>query len=267
LPTWWTVPHAIYVAAGLAALALLFLIQMIRNQFERSRLQAVLAERERLAHDLHDTLAQSFAGIGYQLQAIRREIPGDPRKLEQQVDVARDLVRHSHKEARRTLASYSAEAPEQSNLLARLEESARKTAEGGVVEIHTLLTGPPRPLRPAAATALFRIGQEAIANAIRHADPRHLTIAVTYAGSGVSLSVTDDGCGFVESGDLLGFGLRGMRKRAAAVGAAFEVVSTPGSGTRIAVVVPPSSAFKLSGFRRSMRYHLWERLVHAHSEE
>jgi signal transduction histidine kinase len=267
LPTWWTVPHAIYVAAGLAALALLFLIQMIRNHFERSRLQAVLAERERLAHDLHDTLAQSFAGIGYQLQAIRREIPGNPRKLEQQVDLARDLVRHSHKEARRTLASYSTEAEGQSDLLERLEASARKTAEGGEVEIRTLLTGEPRPLRPAAATALFRIGQEAIANAMRHADPKHLTIAVSYATASVTLSVTDDGCGFVESGDLLGFGLRGMRKRAAAVGATFEVSSTPGTGTRVAVMVPHLSAFKRSGFRHSVRYHLWERLIHAQSEE
>jgi signal transduction histidine kinase len=267
LPTWWTVPHAIYVAAALAVLALLFLIQIVRSLFERSRLQAVLAERERLAHELHDTLAQSFAGIGYQLQAIRRGMSGDRRNLEQQVDLARDLVQHSHKEARRTLASYSGETKGHSDLLQGLEESARKMAEGGGIEITSLTTGEPRLLRPAIATALLRIGQEAIANAIRHADPKHLVISVSYGGSGVTLSVTDDGSGFVESGDLLGFGLRGMRKRAAAVSASFEIASIPGSGTRISVTAPNQAAFGRSGFRHSMRYHLWERLIHAHSQD
>ena len=263
MPTWWTVPHAIYVAIGLAALALLFLIQIIRSLYDRGRLQAVLAERERLAHDLHDTLAQSFAGIGFQLQAIRREI----RNLERQVDLARDLVRHSHKEARRTLSSYSAETNERFDLLRRLEKSAQTMAEGGAVYITSSIAGDQRPLRPAIATALLRIGQEAIANAIRHADPTHLGIALFYDDDRVTLSVTDDGTGFVESGDLLGFGLRGMRKRAAAVSATFEISSVPGNGTQISVVVPSQSAFGFSGIRHALRHYLWEPLIHAHSEE
>jgi signal transduction histidine kinase len=262
-PTWWTVPHAIYVAVALAALALFFLAQSIRSLFERGRLRAVLAERERLAHELHDTLAQSFAGIGFQLQAIRRGIPQDLHKLQHQVDLARDLVRHSHKEARRTLASYSTEDNERFELLRSLEESAKKMAEGGAVEIASSTSGEPRPLRPAIATALLRIGQEAIANAVRHADPSHLRIALFYTDDRVTLSVTDDGSGFVDSGALLGFGLRGMRKRAAAVAATFEISSVPGSGTRISVAVPSQSAFGFSGIRHALRHHLWERLTHA----
>jgi signal transduction histidine kinase len=267
MPTWWTVPHAIYVAIGLAALALLFLIQIIRILFDRGRLQAALAERERLAHDLHDSLAQSFAGIGFQLQAIRREIPRDFRSLERQVDLARDLVRHSHKEARRTLSSYSAEVNERFDLLRCLEESARKMAEGGTVEIASSIAGDPRPLRPAIATALLRIGQEAIANAIRHADPSHLWIALFYDDNRFTLSVTDDGTGFVESGDLLGFGLRGMRKRTAAVSGTLEISSVPGNGTRVSIFVPSQSAFGFSGIRHTLRHYLWEPLIHAYSEE
>lgn len=266
-PTWWTVRHTIYIAIALAALALLFLVQMIRDLFQRWRLQAVLAERERLAHEIHDTLAQSFAGIGFQLQAIRREIPKELGSLQQQVDLARDLVRHSHKEARRTLVSIGSETNERIDLLRQLEESARKMAEGGAVEITSLSAGDPRPLRPPAATALLRIGQEAIANAIRHADPSHLRIALSYEDDRVTLSVTDDGAGFVESGDLLGFGLRGMRKRAAAVSATFEISSTPGRGTQVTVSVPGQSAFGFSRIRRSLQRYVWERILHAYSEK
>ena len=260
MPTWWTVRHTIYIAIALAALAMLFLVQMIRDLFQRWRLQAVLAERERLAHEIHDTLAQSFAGIGFQLQAIRREIPRELGNLQKQVDLARDLVRHSHKEARRTLVSIGTETNERFDLLQRLQESAKKMAEGGTVEISSLIAGDPRPLRPPAASALLRIGQEAIANAIRHADPSHLRIALSYDDDRVTLSVTDDGIGFVESGDLLGFGLRGMRKRAAAVSAIFEISSAPGNGTQIIVSVPSQSAFGFSGIRRSLQRYLWEHI-------
>lgn len=265
-PTWWTVRHTIYIAIALAALALLFLVQMIRDLFQRWRLQAVLTERERLAHEIHDTLAQSFAGIGFQLQAIRREIPRELGSLQQQVDLARDLVRHSHKEARRTLVSIGTETNERFDLLQRLEESARKMAEGGAVEITVFRAGEPRPLRPPAATALLRIGQEAIANAIRHADPGHLEIALSCNDDRITLSITDDGIGFVESGDLLGFGLRGMRRRAAAVSANFEISSTPGRGTKVTVSVLSQSAFGFSAIRRSLQRYVWERIVHAYSE-
>ena len=154
---------------------------------------------------------------------------------------------------------------ERIDLLRQLEESAKKMAEGGAVEITVCNACDPRLLRPPAATALLRIGQEAIANAIRHADPIHLRIALSYDMEGVSLSVTDDGIGFIESGDLLGFGLRGMRRRAASVSGVLEISSTLGSGTQIRVFVPSQSAFAFSGIRRSLQRHVWERILHAYS--
>jgi signal transduction histidine kinase len=214
------------------------------------RLQAVLKEREWLANEMHDTLAQSFAGIGFQLQAIRDAVPDGSPRLRKQVDVAWSLVRHSHKEARRSIEPLSIDAPHEFDLLSALVGSAKKMVGDGSVEVNTESAGPQRAMPPHIYGALLRIGQEAIANAVRHADPRAIGISVSYSAKQVRLAVQDDGCGFVMSASLLGFGLRGMRKRAAAIGARIEIVTEPGFGTCLEVMAPlppdltPSVIFK-----------------------
>lgn len=265
-PTWWTTRHVVYIAIGLGIFAVAFLIQIIRSLVERWRLQAVLAERERLAHEIHDTLAQSFAGIGFQLQAIRRAIPGDLSDLQQQVDLARDLVRHSHKEARRSIEPLHSELAETADLLLSLENSARRMVEGGSVEIVAVASGSRRPLPARITDTLLRIGQEAIANAIRHADPSRLTIALLYKKDSVTLSIQDDGIGFVKSGDLLGFGLRGMRRRAAMISANLEIMSQPGSGTCITTTVHPPPPLTPAALLRSFWSYITEHLSHAYTE-
>jgi signal transduction histidine kinase len=233
---------------------------------ERRRLQAVLNERERMAHEMHDTFAQSFAGIGFQLQAICKEIPSQLPGLRQQVDLARALVRHSHAEAKRSVEPPSPEAPETIDLLSALESSARAMVEGGSVEVSTLCTGAHRSLPPQIGFSLVRIGQEAISNAVRHADPTRLEIAVVYEKHTVRLAVTDNGCGFVESGDLLGFGLRGMYKRAGALSARLEIVSHPGEGTRIEVTAPVPHNFTVLALLRRTWRHLVEGILHVNIE-
>jgi signal transduction histidine kinase len=84
---------------------------------------------------------------------------------------------------------------------------------------------------------LFHLGQEAIANAIRHADPTRLVIGVAYQGDSMRLTIADNGRGFTMSGDLLGFGIRGMRKRASEVGGDLDISSVPGSGTTVSITV------------------------------
>ena len=185
-PTWWTTRHVFYIAIGFGILALVFLFQVVRSLVERWRLDAVIAERERLGHDIHDTLAQSFAGIGFQLQAIRREIPRDLGHLQQQVGLAQDLVRHSHKEARRSIEPLRLESEEAPDLLPALEDCARRMVEGGPVEISASAFGSTRQLPPRIANTLLRIGQEAIANAIRHADPSHLEISLLYQKNAIT---------------------------------------------------------------------------------
>ena len=263
-PSWWTKMHIIYIAAILGVLVLLFLGLEIYSRIERWRLEAVLDERERLAHEIHDTLAQSFAGIGFQLQAIRNAIPTEKTGLMQQIDLARELVRHSHKEARRSIEPLRSESPKDVDLLSSLEGSARKMVEGGTIKVTTISAGTPRALPPHIAFSLLRIGQEAIANAVRHADPSHLEISIGYQKYAVQLAIRDDGSGFVESGDLLGFGLRGMRKRSAALAAKMEIASQPGEGTRVEVVAPLPPNLTLTTFIKRTWQHLTERILHVH---
>ena len=265
-PSWFTTLHVIYIAAILAVIVLVFLALIVYGRMEGWRLQSVLEERERLAHEIHDTLAQSFAGIGFQLQAIRKSIPSDNPDLQQQVDLARALVRHSHKEARRSVEPLSPESPEEIDLISSLETSARTMVEGGSVEVTTLSTGTPRAIPPQIAVTLLRIGQEAIANAVRHADPGHLEIAIAYESHCVRLAIRDNGCGFVKSGDLLGFGLRGMRKRAAAISSKLDIVSQLGKGTRIEVVAPLPPRLTLSAFFKTMWKHLVVRIFRVGTE-
>jgi signal transduction histidine kinase len=260
-PSWWTTRHVIYIAAILLVLVLALVGLEVYRRIERWRLRAVLEERERLAYEMHDTLAQSFAGIGFQLQAIRRAIPGEVPGLREQVDLARALVRHSHKEAKRSFEplSLSSESPEEIDVLSSLEISARKMVEGISVEVTTARSGTSRPVPHKIAVLLLRIGQEAVANAVRHANPSHLDISITHLPDFVRLVVTDDGCGFVNSGNLVGFGLRGMRKRAAALSAKLEIVSQPGEGTRVEIKAPLPPSFTFHSVLERARNYLVER--------
>jgi signal transduction histidine kinase len=266
-PSWWTTLHVIYIAAVLAMLMVAFLALGVFNRVERWKLEAALEERERMAHEIHDTLAQSFAGIGFQMQAIRRAIPNGIPHLQQQVDLARDLVRHSHREARRSVEPLHLDSHASIELLSSLEACALKMVEGCSVEVAAISSGTPRTIPPFIAAPLLRIGQEAIANAVRHADPKHLEITLAYGKNSVRLAITDDGSGFIKSGDLLGFGLRGMRTRAAGISARLEILSQPGEGTRVEVTasLPPDITL-VSFFKRIWKY-LLERPAHVEAKQ
>jgi signal transduction histidine kinase len=235
-PPWWSTGHLIATAFALLALALA--ANFFYSRAEHWRLRAVLDERQRLAHEMHDTLAQSFAGIGFQLEAIRSGVPGELPATHQQLDLASDLVRHSHEEARRSIATLRPESPESGDLLKALYLCARRMVEGGSVEVLTICAGDVRNMPLRITDTLYRIGQEAIANAVRHAHPATITITLEYGKNLVRLLVEDDGVGFKPSGDLRGFGVRGMRKRAAGISATLEMSSAPERGTRVQISAP-----------------------------
>ena len=123
-PPWWRPSTLTFT--GLAVLALLFTINHLYLLAKHWRLRAVAEERERLAHEIHDTLAQSFAGIGFQLQAIRNSMPRNAQVLERQVDLAMSMARTSHEEARRSIASLRPESLGCVGLLAALRECAER---------------------------------------------------------------------------------------------------------------------------------------------
>ena len=263
-PSWWTTRHVFYIALGLGLLALAFLVQVVRSRIERWRLHAVMAERERLAHEIHDTLAQSFAGIGFQLQAIAKSIPETLPNLRQQVTLATELVRHSHKEARRSIEPLHLDPKEEIDLFPALKQSAAQMLDGGAVKLMASCSGESRSIPAPVAAVLLRIGQEAIANAVRHANASCLEIALAYTRDAVTLSVQDDGVGFVKSGNLLGFGLRGMRKHAASLSATLDIASQPGNGTRITVVAP-LPPFSARHAIRSIWSTVWSTVFHAYT--
>ena len=121
---------------------------------------------------MHDTLAQSFAGIGFQLQAIRDEID-DRTAIDRELDLASNLVRRSHEEAKRSIAALRPELLESVGLLQALEQGAKNMVAGGTIRVTVFCSGEAHSIPVRISDTLFRIGQEALANAVRHARPDH----------------------------------------------------------------------------------------------
>ena len=235
-PPWWSGRNLVII--GLVTMTLALLAYMLYLHAKHLRLQAIVDERERIAHDMHDTLAQSFVGIGFQLQAISNSIPEDLPGINQQLDLACDLVRHSHEEARRSLLTLRREFLESETLHSALNAFACRMVEHGSVSVRLTISGEDTSTPYAVKDALFRIGQEAIANAVRHGRPSVLHIQVKYASEAVNLLIEDNGAGFNPGENLRGFGLTGIRKRADGISAAVRISSTLGRGTQVSIIAP-----------------------------
>jgi hypothetical protein len=247
-PPWWTPAHIL----GLVICILLLSFAGMMGFFfvERWRMRAVLDERQRLAHEMHDTLAQSFAGLGFQLQAIRDDVK-DGFDITPQLELAQDMVRTSHEEARRSISALRPEHLESVGLLSALEECARRmVSQCSSIEIGTASEGTVQSIPLRVSDTLLRIGYEAIANAIRHARCSRLKISLVYRKSTVEMIVEDDGVGFVVSSDSAGFGIRGMQKRADSISAHCRIESAPGKGTAVHALVPLPPSFLQALSRR-----------------
>lgn len=252
-PPWWSTGHVIAIV--FAGLLLSLAGVVLYHRVENWRLRAILEERGRLAHEMHDTLAQSFAGIGFQLQAIRNGVPEEQGPLHRQLDLASELVRHSHQEARRSIATLRSENLDTEDVLVALDHCARSMVRGSAVEVVAEHGGDPRQMPLRIADTLYRIGQEAIANAVRHADPTRLALRLIYDVNSVCLEVEDNGRGFVQNNGLLGFGIRGMRRRAQSIAAGIRLESEPGAGTRVSVNAPlPPRKTLAAGLRLFAKY-------------
>jgi signal transduction histidine kinase len=235
-PPWWSARNLALFALGATILLLLGLLLYIR--VDHWRLQAVLNERERIAHEMHDSLAQSFVGIGFQLQAIGNRMPSHLSELDHQLKLASELVRHSHEEARRSLMTLRREFLEAEPLHTALERFARRMVEHGAVDVRLDVRGDENGLPHAIKDALFRIGQEAIANSLLHGSPSAILIQTEYKSTATSMVIEDNGVGFEPTLPIRGFGLQGMRKRAEGIAAVLEVTSSPSAGTRVIVTAP-----------------------------
>jgi len=236
-PPWWSPWHVGMLFVG--ALTLGLLTQLAYFRIQQWKAYTITRERERLAHEIHDTMAQGFAGIGYQIQGIRRSLVrgGHPdlHQIADQLSVAYQLVCRCHVEASRTIAMLGLpSSPIQQNLLGELEEAARKIA-GDRITTSAEQRGDPIPLNLRLANALLHIGQQAVANAVGHGNPSALKITLSYQGSDVELVVEDNGQGFEYTPGTAGFGIQGMQKRAREVAGSLQIVSRPGHGTQVRV--------------------------------
>lgn len=204
---------------------------------------AVLAERTRIAREIHDTLAQGFAGISVQLELVARLLERAPEAAKPHLDQARTLVRDSLAEARRSVWDLRSPSLEDSDLPAALAETAKRLVAGTNVQAHVEVHGTYRPLNPAQEAHLLRIGQEAMTNALKHANATELNLQLEFAARRLRFSVRDNGCGFdthQPSGHSRNghFGLVGIRERAAQLGGQAEIKSRPQHGTEIIIEVP-----------------------------
>ena len=242
-PPWWS-PR--FLVREIAALVLLIGLGIyIYLKVERSKMHAILEERARLAHEMHDTLAQNFAGVGFHLQGIRSSVRSGTLSTSDVVDrltLACELITRTHRDASAEIAALSPGMDDGSDLLTLLERCAYTMLEGNPIPIRSMREGVPRSLSLAVRDALFRIGREAITNILRHARAETITLRIRYEYRTVTLEVIDDGCGFDPKAHADDFGLRGMRSRSAAIGATLEVVSDIGYGTSIRIQAPYSKA-------------------------
>lgn len=242
-PPWWS-PR--FLIREIAALVLLIGLGIyIYLKVERSKMHAILEERARLAHEMHDTLAQNFAGVGFHLQGIRSSVRSGTLTTSDVVDkltLACELITRTHRDASAEIAALSPGVDDGSDLLTLLERCAYTMLEGNQMPIRSIREGMPRNLSLAVRDALFRIGREAITNILRHARAETITLRIHYEYRTVMLEIIDDGCGFDLETHAGGFGLRGMRSRSAAIGATLEVISDIGYGTSIRIQAPYNRA-------------------------
>ncbi len=226
------------------------LLQAIANQMavalqmarlaEQGRQSAVFAERNRLARDIHDTLAQGFTGVIVQLEAAMDAI-GHRRRRESDhhIERAADLARQSLAEARRSVHALRPLALESAGVGSALERLLVTMTAGTGIDAQCLTSGAVRKLPPEWEENLLRVGQEALANALKHGNPHHIRVELRFDTDEIGLSLRDDGTGFDPEAPTSGMGLIGMRERAARLGWRLEVRSRIGEGSEVFVAMRP----------------------------
>ena len=210
---------------------------------ERASLLATAEERQRLARELHDSLAQSLTAVTLQLEAADEVVLRTPETARSKIAEALRLAREALAETRRVVHDLRAGALQGKSLPQALRALGETYARTYDLRVLVSIRGPAARLTPHVEAGLFRIAQEALTNAARHADATTVRVRLTIGAETVALSVKDDGRGFdpeqcpaVDGRD--GFGLTGMRERARLLGGALTLESAPGVGTRVEATVP-----------------------------
>ena len=196
-----------------------------------------LTERQRLARDIHDTLAQHFTSIIMHLSAAKHS---NFETVQTQVQQAEEAAREGLDEIRRIVWDMQPEQIEKASLIEAVEELAARWSDANSVQVKMKVTGTPRSLTSSAETALLRISQEAMHNIHKHAQAKKVNITFSYMEDLFVMDIADDGLGFEPSKIKNGFGMKTMRDRAEELSGTLTIESEQGIGTAIAVSIPIS---------------------------
>jgi len=206
---------------------------------ERSRQAAVLAERNRMARDVHDTLAQGFTGVIVQLEAAEYAISeGDRKDADSHLHRARELARRSLSEARRSVHALRPQALEQHDFWQALKGIVKSTTVATTLHTTFETQGKVPVLPPAWQENLLHIGQEALSNTLKYAHATNFRARLISNSKELRLELRDDGDGFQVKERHDGIGLTGMRERAEEMGGELKIVSFGGKGTTVTAILP-----------------------------
>jgi ligand-binding sensor domain-containing protein/signal transduction histidine kinase len=232
--TWW-----FYLLVALALALIGYGIYRWRVHRVEREFSAVLAERNRIAREIHDTLSQGFVAVSVQLEIVARLLSTSGETARQHLEQARQLVRHSLDEARTSIWDLRSQGTGREDLATRLTRSAERLTATTSIKAQLKVSGTYRPLPANLENELVRIGQEAIHNAVRHGHPQTIAVDLEFTEKLVRMTVSDDGRGFSPhpSGSSPNghYGLTGMQERAQQIGGRLLVASAPGQGTRITI--------------------------------
>jgi len=224
---------------------------VVRNVTEHKRAEetrrqlAIVEERNRIAREIHDTLAQSLMGIVAQVEAAGELISTAPEAARAEIGLARNLARESLEEARRSVWDLEPLILDSGDLTKAIQQEITKGRERGIQISLELMGEEPDLLDRRNKLAILRIVQEALSNIIRHARTKSASVRISYGLSQLRLSISDDGIGFDPSAPHAalsstgaGFGLISMQDRARLAGGSIEIHSTPDVGTRVEATIP-----------------------------
>jgi signal transduction histidine kinase len=228
---------------------------------EQAQQAGVSSERQRLAQEIHDTLAGAFTSIVMKLEAAEESLDSDPSSVQRFLDQARGIARESLGEARRLMWALRPESLERSSLSEALTNLAERWSEECGIDASATVTGTPHSLTPDIEVALMRVAQEALTNCRKYAQARQVTLTLSYMNNLVALNVQDDGVGFdptephPNSSDQStgGFGIMGMRERVEQLRGTLLVESAFGEGTTLMVAIPVVQDKRSIGSTRSAR--------------
>lgn len=249
---------SLFATAALAVVILLVLQAIARQSEERraaleeleatraelaaaARHTGVLEERQRLAREMHDTVAQGLASIVMHLEAADQALEVEPCTARSHLDIARRSARDGLDEVRRSVHALRPDLLVGASLAQALHGTAKRWSADHATPAEVRVTGEPVELAPDSETALLRVAQESLTNVARHARATRAVVTLSYLGDIVTLDVDDDGAGFSTASSPHedgGFGIVGMRERITAVGGRLDVESSPGDGTTVAASVP-----------------------------